>query len=283
MSTARQREILRIKKMKKKTPGQVSQISLGLSSNPIQGSSEQCDDRPDRQERPRPPKLPQFAKQNVKLWFAQCDALFRTARMVEDDDKYSCIVGVLEMDVAEQVQRLVVDPPIFGKYEALKAELILKFSDSLSEKQDKLASMELGTNKPSYLLTQMQAIGLDLVSEAYLRNLWLRRLPDPLRTVLAATNEPLVELAAKADELAALNDNRRVASLQDVGTSALGFNAEDQIARLTAQVAALRTQILVKPKNEKEEEIASGWCRFHRQFRDKAFKCLPPCSFPKNA
>ncbi|KAF6213308.1 hypothetical protein GE061_011026 [Apolygus lucorum] len=291
MATARQREILKIKAAKKRSSQPPVQVQSSLSQNsPLRinssplaapGTSGNSYVTTNRNiERPRPPKLPQFAKKNVKLWFAQCEAMFRSARMIDDEDKYSCVIGMLEMDVTEQVHFLVMNPPEYGKYEALKKELILKFSDSLCERQDKLANMELGLNKPSYLLTQMQAIGHDLVSEPYLRNLWLRRLPDPLRTVLAATNEPLAVLASTADELASLGeDSGRLASLHEGKTSEV-FELEKQIAMLTTQVAALKTHMA--PQRPGKENTEANWCRFHRQFGHRAYRCVAPCAFPKN-
>ncbi|KAF6204757.1 hypothetical protein GE061_018919 [Apolygus lucorum] len=231
-------------------------------------------------ERPRPPKLPPFARQNVKLWFSQCEALFRTARMFDDEDRFSCVIGTLEMDVAEQVHHLIVNPPDNNKYETFKAELIFKFSDTLSERQEKLSRLVLGTSKPSFLLTQMQAVGHDLVSEDYLRNLWLKRLPDPVRTVLAAAPDPLQILARKADELVSLSENSgEVCSVRrDKMTDT--EHLENQIAILRDQIAALKTQ--ARPTQEHNNSDRAGWCSFHRKYQNKAYRCVAPCTFQKN-
>ena len=102
---------------------------------------------------------------------------------------------------------LILRRPADRPYDTLKQQLITRTADSEQRRLQQLfRSEELGDRKPSQLLRRMQQLLGDKAAAAdgaFLRELFLQRLPSNVRIVLASTNDAisLEELAQLADKI----------------------------------------------------------------------------------
>ena len=69
-------------------------------------------------------KLPPFWPDSPTVWFAQVEAQFATAHIVNDQTKYDYVVGQLDSKYASVVRDILTHPPPENKYNHLKNELI---------------------------------------------------------------------------------------------------------------------------------------------------------------
>ena len=80
-------------------------------------------------------KIPPFWAEQPALWFAQVEAQFLVAGITQDATKFGHVVGKLEGRYAiEVVDIITAAPPNSGKYDKLKAELIVPLSESQEKK-----------------------------------------------------------------------------------------------------------------------------------------------------
>ncbi|GBM13148.1 hypothetical protein AVEN_64357-1 [Araneus ventricosus] len=131
-------------------------------------------------------KVPAFWANNVKLYFAQIEANFRIAGIVSEQTKFDTLVAALDPQTLTHVSDLLYTPPKDNPYTALKNRLLSEFEVSQNKKvRALLEDLDLGDRKPSSLLRQMQELSEGLVDDAFLKNLWLNRLPVNIRTILS--------------------------------------------------------------------------------------------------
>ncbi|XP_067122353.1 uncharacterized protein [Centruroides vittatus] len=246
-------------------------------------------------------KPPPFWKNKPSLWFAQLEAQFAIANISADTTKYYYVISTLESDILESVHDLVTKPPESNKYDTIKNRLINIYAESQTSKlQTLLQGLELGDQRPSHLLTKMRDLASGHFSEDILKSLWLRRLPENIQAILAASTENLPQLATMADKIQEVNtirhtpisrgeqfciDNPIEKQLQDLAS---------QVNELFALVRAPRYQHQPRynsrnpqgshrrsPSRERRRyrEPEGGLCFYHTNFGANAKKCTPPCSF----
>ena len=61
----------------------------------------------------RVPKIPSFFKKDPKLWFAQVESTFRSARITDENTKAHHIIANLDFEVIEHIKDLITaeEPP----------------------------------------------------------------------------------------------------------------------------------------------------------------------------
>ncbi|GBN85752.1 hypothetical protein AVEN_26388-1 [Araneus ventricosus] len=140
---------------------------------------------------------------------------------------------------------LLYTPPIDNPYTALKNRLLSEFEVSQNKKvRALLEDLDLGDRKPSSLLRQMQDLSEGLVDDAFLKNLWLNRLPVNIRTILIISSESLSKLAEMADRIHEYNLGKVAAvkaSKPEYYTSELR-EMKLQISELSKQVETLNAR-----------------------------------------
>ena len=255
---------------------------------------------------------PPFWKQNVQLWFKQVESQFRVKGVTADEDKYDLIVSALDTSVLTQVSDLVIEPPPIDKYQTLKQRIINCFCESEEKKlQILLKEIALGDKKPSQLLREMRELTSNKVSEELLKTLWMQHLPNNVRGILSVSSDQtlaaLVPLADKIMEMC--KPETSICALEQPTVAGIHKYQADRatddryvrerkemlkkIEELTQQVEKLTNACRFRPKRGRShsrqrsqvepcpESEQQKYCRFHRKYGSDAYRCEPPCKFPK--
>lgn len=237
-------------------------------------------------------KVPPFWKVNPALWFAQLEAQFANTNVTNDDTKFNLIVASVESEILGAVHDIILSPPDKDRYGTLKNRLIEFYAESESSKiRTLLQGLELGDQRPSYLLTRMRGLAGKLIKDDLLKSMWLSRLPINVQAILATSNENLQQLAVMADKIC------ECVSAPQINAVASRSPLETQIAELSKQLQELSTVVNSRrPLNRSEygqrtrsrsrrrfKEPANGLCFYHINFGEKAKNCKSPCNYtPEN-
>ena len=240
-------------------------------------------------------KLPPFWPADPEVWFAQVEAQFTTRRVTAQRTKFDHVIASLSPEVATEIRDLILKPPEADPYSVLKEQLIKRTAASEQRRLQQLFNAEeLGDRKPTQLLRRMQQLLGDRAGTtegAFLRELFLQRLPANVRMVLASTAattslEDMAELADKIVEVAT-----PVVAAVDSPLPQLTSQLEQlrtEVSRLQSSVKALTRQARARSSSRTRSRPASpapqhnntepGLCWYHQRFGDDAQKCKPPCS-----
>ena len=151
--------------------------------------------------------LPPFWESNVELWFSTAEHAFRVNGIFNEHKRFSLLLGALDIKMIQKIQH-VVRPPTSYPYQDVKKALIKACKLNENDCLDILFNRtEVGDRKPSEMLSEMRQL-----LEAYdadkthtnevLKKLFLDKLPQQARTILAANLETNLDLLAlRADEV----------------------------------------------------------------------------------
>ena len=151
-------------------------------------------------------KLPPFWPSDPQLWFAQVQAQFSTRGITNQRTMFDYVIASLAPEFAAEIRDLILTPPAETPYDVLEETLIKRTAASDQRRLQQLFSAEeLGDRKPTQLLHRLQQLAGDTpgADGAFLRELFLQRLPSNVRMVLASTQSdtPINELAQLADKI----------------------------------------------------------------------------------
>ena len=250
-------------------------------------------------------KLPPFWPADPAVWFLQVEAQFSLKGIVQQRTRFDHVIAVLAPEVATEVRDLIINPPADNPYDLLKAALIKRTEASEQRRlQQLLTAEELGDRKPSQLLRRMQQLLGDsgpAPDSAFVRQLFLQRLPPSVRMVLASSssNLSLQQLAEMADRILEVSQVPTVTPVTDPNVSEM----RQLTATLTRLVAALDTTLShscetsdgrrqsrspsrsasrSSSRQQSRSSSPSGLCWYHRRFGPNARKCRPPCTHSGN-
>ena len=136
-------------------------------------------------------------------------AQFSTRNITSQITKFDHVVVFLTPEVAIEVRDTILKPPATNPYNSLKIQLIARTTTSEQCRLQQLSNTEeLGDRKLSQLLRRMQQLLGDkaaMADTAFLRELFLQRLPPNVRMVLVSAegSQSLEELADLANKVAA--------------------------------------------------------------------------------
>jgi hypothetical protein len=234
-------------------------------------------------------RLPPFWPDRPGLWFAQAEAQFNLAAISDEKAKFNYVISQLEFRHAAEVEDIITSPPADEPYTTLKTELVRRLSSSRDQRvRQLLTHEEIGDRKPSQFLRHLKNLAQD-VPDDFLRSIWSSKLPSHIQTILAGQAEGNLDAAAQlADRIA------EVAPLPTTAAIAQGPDIAsllEKIEELSRRVAALSSGQTRHRSHSRDKRRARntfppaqgpddpGYCRYHRQFGDKARRCSPPCSF----
>ena len=200
-------------------------------------------------------KLPTFWAQEPNTWFIQAEAQFNIRNITADETKYHYIVASLDQQTASRIRNLLQNPPQDDKYGALKARLLKTFSQSETQRANQLIDLpDLGDETPSMLMDKMLALLGDHNPCFLFRQLFLRRLPEDIRTILVHSK---------------IEDARDLAEAADGLWHTRNSNAQTMAVQRKKNKHFTHDQVTKNP----------DWCYFHNLYKEKARTCKPPCSF----
>jgi len=240
-----------------------------------------------------------FATANVVLWFKQVEINFARCKIESDEDKFAHLIAAIDPHILNPISDIIFTPPATDKYIGLKSRLIAEYTDSEQVTLRKLLSdLQLGDQKPSALLHEMQILAAGKVDDAFLKTLWSQRLPLNIQAILSSSSEKLTELAQLADKIAevfrAIPQVSATTGAPSVTMDVKLANMQKQIDQLCQQVARLSRMRSVSPRRapprqnqgrQNSSRLAVGdkplvgWCHVHRRYGEKAFSCRPLCTF----
>ena len=153
-------------------------------------------------------KLPPFWPSDTQLWFAQVQAQFSTCGITNQRTMFDYVIALLAPEFAAEIRDMILTPPAETPYDVLKEtpydvlkETLIKRTAASDQRrlQQLFSAEELGDRKPTQLLRRLQQLACDTpgADGAFLRELFLQRLPSNVRMVLASTRSdtPINELA----------------------------------------------------------------------------------------
>lgn len=217
------------------------------------------------------------------MWFAQAEAQFALAGVVQDETKYYHIISKIDKSVITQVADIVQNPPRENKYKTVKERLISRFEVSAQGKLEQLLNAcDLGDMRPSHLLARMQELAAGLnVSESVLRVLFIQRMPERVKTILSICDgNTLQQLALMADKITDFSPSV-VAATSSAAVPGLS-DLQDQIAQLTAEVRRMKTSGGRSRSSSRSRQSASPSdivCWYHKKYGRNAHQCREPCAF----
>lgn len=243
-------------------------------------------------------KLPPFWPADPQVWFAQVEAQFNTRGITTQKTRFDHVIASLSPEFAVEVRDLLIRPPADTPYDTLKAELIKRTAASEQRKLQQLISgEELGDRKPTQLLRRMQQLlgdhlGAAPDNNAFLKELFLQRLPANVRMVLASADATtdLAKLADMADKIVEVA-TPTVAAISQPNPDPDIQQLRAEVTRLAELVASLTTH---RPRRDRSLsrnrrthspaptnslQPQDSLCWYHAKFGDKAKKCQEPCSW----
>ncbi|XP_054277151.1 uncharacterized protein LOC128996042 [Macrosteles quadrilineatus] len=262
-------------------------------------------------------KLPPFWKEKPRLWFAQVEAQFTLAHITSETTKYSYVISHLDERYANEVEDLIIDPPVETPYSTLKSEIIRRLS--LSEEQrirQLLMEEELGDKTPSQFLRHLRSlVGSTTIQDSLLKTIWMQRLPAHVQSILQVQISAQTDtLAITADKILAVQPNASFChSLTSMPTSLNAVNSpnlkssfsdDPKLTEVLSKLSALELQMKNmrkdvdslrdrRPRSRQRSLSSSRYhagsssdtteqtnlCWYHKRFGYQAEKCIPPCNF----
>lgn len=248
--------------------------------------------------------FPPFKTDDIEAWFRRVEHWFTFGKVTTEKDKFALIASQIENSTVANLGEML-QPDEQTPYTNLKKKIISIFEATTTAKINKLLSeCQLGDMKPSQLLAEMKRMG-GSAGDEILRNLWAKRLPLHVQTVVAsATTSSLDQVSLIAD--AVIDVVGRPASIVNQVTNGNNGNqqpsfAENQPTKST-EIEDLRAAVnqltksfrdlqsnrsrSVSRDNQNSRDRSSSYkppgervCRYHRKFGAKAWLCTKPCSF----
>lgn len=248
-------------------------------------------------------RLPPFWAKNPRSWFAQVEAQFHLRRVTTQLSRYYYVVSALPPDIADELDDVLAATPPADAYDQLKAAILVRKSESTSSRlQRLLTTEELGDQRPSQLLHRMrQLLGEQAsdVNNSILRELFLQRLPQGVRMVVAPANDmSLDRLAEMADRVAeyAVPTVTALAKSQSSTTAIQDLQAKfdkltETVAYLQKHAGGPRRSSQRRPSQQRNSSSARAQspspspstCWYHRKYGQRALKCHHPCAWQENS
>jgi len=234
-------------------------------------------------------KMPEFIPEDPEFWLAQLESQFSNMSIRSESRKFSYLVAALPRTLAPDVRDIVLRPPEINPYTTLKEALLQRTAMSEERRiRNLLDGVQMDDRSPTQLLRHMrQLAGQNVISDSVLRQLWLKRLPEKVQSVVSifSTKCTLDELAEGADR--AMENTSTIAPIT-------ATSSQSEIESLRADINNLRAEIKYMRQGrrrsssrgqrrpvsrDKSKERPPGICWYHYRFGDQARKCQKPCRY----
>jgi hypothetical protein len=239
---------------------------------------------------------------------------FILRNITQDNLRFYYVLGALPESAVRGLGDLMRGAPPPDAYQQLKTRLLAAHTLTEFQRMDKLLSAQpLGGQKPSDLLHELVQFCPEGESQSKIfRYLFLQRLPAELRIILSEDSDStLPVLAAGADQLWAHSARRPHDAAAAVNAVAEDSSQEDTTVAAVSGQSFGRGGNRGKPRGGRGgatrggrggtaaagsgaatpadkssptwlAQQASGLCRHHWRYGDKAFNCRQPCTWQGN-
>ena len=134
--------------------------------------------------------LPAFQSKDVRFWFLQVEAMFRTHKITDDQSKFDYVITALDVTAAADIADLLENPPDDDMFITLKKALIDRLAVSEAARIKRILSNEqMGDRTPSQHLRHLRSQAGTNFSDAALTSIWLDTLPSDVRLVVAGGDD----------------------------------------------------------------------------------------------
>ncbi|CAH8645318.1 unnamed protein product [Heterobilharzia americana] len=261
-------------------------------------------------------QLPTFWAHRPSAWFSHVEAQFALRHIQSQETKSNLVIVSLPENVIEDVSD-VLDDPAPNLYDRLKTALIKRVALTDQQKvQELFRDVHLGDRKPTQLLRQMKQLIADFnIDEAFLKQLWLQRLPQSVQGILAPFHKcPLIELAEAADRAVdATKPNTSISAALSTATDSsknphppsavepTSFDVITHISKLYEELCSIRNEMRsgssykgrtsrsrnrsasrTGSRRSKSRQSQPRLCWYHKRYGANAKKCTRPCTFEAN-
>jgi hypothetical protein len=238
-------------------------------------------------------RLPPFYEHDPAMWFGQCESVFRRRLCRDPVNRFDAIVEALPPHIAAAAREIILEvnpEEDESAYDQLKAHLTGTYGRTKWQLATALLDAPmLGDRKPSAMLTEMRTLKPPGCQEDTLfQMIFIRCLPPSVGAqIMAADLNSVTAMAAMADRIIALpkqNASASASSIEEPGSVA-AVTARGRSPNRPAQRGGRgRGGNQKKNRGGRGNRAPTpggqkGWCKFHQQYREKAFNCIPPCSF----
>lgn len=222
------------------------------------------------------------------MWFMQVEATFRLHGITQDSTKYEYLVSNLDPSILFLVRDIILNPSMSDKYAAMKKRITDSFAESAENQIKRLLSgLELGDQKPSHYLQRLKSLSAGKVSDDVLKALFLERLPEKLRSILAVCDsQDIDKLATHADKILETLTSSSSLFVSEVQQVPEADNMSKKLDVIIARIDALESRSRNNMRstsrgrsNSRGGQRNQGKCWYHLRFGENARKCIPPCNF----
>ena len=234
-----------------------------------------------------------FIQNDVHSWFVQLEANMAMRGLTSQTKKFHFCIGNLPAHIIPEIADLAENPPASNPYDMLKEVVLARMAVSEQKKIQQLLTTEtLGDRKPSQLLRHMRSLAGN-ANDNIVRHIFLNRMPINIQPILATLDKDasLDKVAEVADQIL----DQTTYSHPTINTSTVHENNElkKMVVTLTQQMEAMgkrlealsirhprgRSSSRKRAHSRSRSSSPSPYCWYHHRFRERARKCVQPCSF----
>ena len=201
-------------------------------------------------------RLPPIGRAQPRIWFCQVEKMMQINQVHSDRSKYGLVVSALDVETLADVGDLLVNPPENDKYQALKAKILERLTDTPERQLQKVFSeLQLDGRKPSQLFRHMRALADNLANDNVIRARWLALPPCHVQNILKIfRTETLDEVLAAADQLM---ESPIIPSINAIGCNGPHREAAQSEAGVS-EIKVLLTQLIVLTRENLEWPSSRG-------------------------
>lgn len=155
--------------------------------------------------------LPQMASANIDSWFTTMDFWFTASGITADKQKTATVLAALDPAVISQLSEVIAELPQNDRYDYIRRKITDHFTESEHRRLNRLLSeLPLGDKRPSELYHEMKRVAGSTLGDVALKGLWVKRLPEIVQPVVAASNGTAVEYTRIADSVVDAMSSSRI-------------------------------------------------------------------------
>lgn len=244
------------------------------------------------------------------IWFCQLESVFKIKKIVKDENKFHHTIACLPVEIITNVSDIIKNLDGENNYVTLKNAILKR--KSLSEVQrleQLLEGSAIGDRSPSQFYRDMMVLAGEssMTNEKLLKALWLKRLPEQIRMVVASREsddiDKLCDLADKIWDICSSSSSSKVSSiqnsfsLQELNNSISSLrsrfekfenkfsekrNRSRNRSNSNRKPDSQNNKFKSKDTNASSKQNTKDPCWYHWQYGKKATKCKGgSCTFSK--